>query len=184
MESMKSFLSARALVVMAIVGSAFMACGGSIEQGSDGSSGGGGSGKSSGGGSSGGSSSGGSSSGGSSGGGANSDAGIGSSDGGGGGNTCVDIDTTNFDTSCHVDNDCMEITTGYLCGADNCFCGGSTINVDGESQYDDLTYSLPPQEGVCGCPFFGTPTCAQGTCTICPPPGSGESGPAGCPDAG
>jgi hypothetical protein len=165
LASMKSF-SARALLVTAIVCSAFAACGGTIEQGQSGSSGG----STSGGGTS-----------------TNADAGRAVSDADvttdSEAGICVDIETTDFDMSCNADTDCIEIMEGSICSGYNCDCPGASINVDGQDRYTALVGSVLRGPGRCECPAFGRPHCIQGTCTFCWT-SVGGGGPAGCPDAG
>jgi hypothetical protein len=91
---------------------------------------------------------------------------------------CVYVDLSTYEQSCKTDADCTEITAGTLCPG-NCFCGGSAINVSGDSRYGEQVASIQP--GVCGCPAEGVPRCVGGTCTIC---GPGNNQPPGCPDGG
>jgi hypothetical protein len=93
---------------------------------------------------------------------------------------CVDIELSTYDQSCQESSDCVAIYSGTVCtGAGSCLCPGSAINQSGQARYDavinSLTFTGPP----CACPFFGSPTCASGTCVMCVP----GSGTAGCPDA-
>lgn len=97
---------------------------------------------------------------------------------------CVDIETSDYDTSCNQDTDCIVINTGEICSGYNCLCGGSTVNADGQAQYDNAISSVDPGPGpMCGCPYFGRPRCIQNVCTFCPANGVGST-PAGCPDGG
>jgi hypothetical protein len=93
---------------------------------------------------------------------------------------CVDIELSTYDQSCQESSDCVAIYSGTVCtSAGSCLCPDSAINQSGQARYDavinSLTFTGPP----CACPFFGSPTCASGTCVMCVP----GSGTAGCPDA-
>jgi hypothetical protein len=87
---------------------------------------------------------------------------------------CVYIDLSDYPTGCVFDSDCTTITSGEICSG-GCACGGSAINVSGETEYDDAIQSLSV-EG-CPCAFSGEPRCIQSTCTICD---GGPNQPAGC----
>jgi hypothetical protein len=169
---MKSF-GARALLVTAIVCSAFAACGGSIEQGENGPGGGS---THAGGGTD-----------------TNGDASTSASDASvttthldaDTGQFCINVDTASFDTSCNVDTDCIQINAGQICNdGHTCLCGGATINADGQDDYNALVEPLFPDGTACACPYLGQPHCIQSTCTFCPASYAGGSVPAGCPDAG
>jgi hypothetical protein len=88
--------------------------------------------------------------------------------------TCVYIDLSDYPTGCQFDSDCTTITSGEICSG-SCACGGSTINVSGQAEYDDAVQSL--QIEGCPCPFTGEPRCIESACTLC---GLGPNQPAGC----
>ena len=94
------------------------------------------------------------------------------------GGACVEIVPTNFDQSCAVASDCVEIVPGTVC-PDTCPCGGATIASKDLGRYQALTAGL--LHGECPCPFLGTPTCVQNQCINCggiqqlnPPSGCGD----------
>jgi hypothetical protein len=105
------------------------------------------------------------------------------------GGACVDIDVSTYDTSCHGDSDCINVTAGTICEGYNCICGGAAINADGQSRYNMTLSSIHPGRGpACGCPYLGAARCVQGpsggVCTYCPSSISGAPIPPGCPDGG
>lgn len=91
---------------------------------------------------------------------------------------CVNVDLSTYDVSCKVDSDCIQITSGEICSG-SCACGGSTINADGQSRYDQQLSQV--QLAPCACPAFGVARCITGTCTLCK---YGPNGTANCPDGG
>jgi hypothetical protein len=76
----------------------------------------------------------------------------------------VNIDVSTYDVSCNQASDCIGITAGRLCDGD-CTCGGATINLSGQAQYDSAISSI--QLGLCGCPLEGAPECLDHVCTLC-----------------
>jgi hypothetical protein len=99
------------------------------------------------------------------------------------GGVCVVIDTSSFDSSCVEDTDCVPASVGKLCsGGNSCMCGAATINASEQERYEAYAAKLRSQVTAgprpCGCPFFGTPRCAQGQCVLC----GGASG--ACTDGG
>jgi hypothetical protein len=85
----------------------------------------------------------------------------------------VDIDVSDYDTSCTQDSDCIAITAGTLCtGA--CLCGGATINKSAEAQYEAAIASI--SSGGCPCASGPIPQCQGGTCTLCDGPYKCTSG--------
>jgi len=97
---------------------------------------------------------------------------------------CVDIDRSSYDTSCRADSDCILINSGRICAGYGCLCGNATINVSGRVKYEAVFDSIPRGTGpLCQCPALNRPHCIQGTCILCPYPGTSAS-PSGCPDAG
>jgi hypothetical protein len=90
----------------------------------------------------------------------------------------VYVDTSTYDTSCSTNSDCMPITAGTLCSP-SCFCGGATINVDGQARYNAEV--APITDEGCPCPYAGTPTCSNHQCILCK---GGPNDPPACyPDA-
>jgi hypothetical protein len=98
-------------------------------------------------------------------------------DAGAGGGSCVNVDLSTYDQSCHADSDCIDVTSGRICTG-GCACGGSTINADGEARYQATVAGV--QTLACPCPADGIPRCIQNHCTLC---GFGPNQPAGCGDA-
>ncbi len=91
--------------------------------------------------------------------------------------TCVNVDVSTYDTSCAQDSDCIQITPGEICTG-SCLCGGGTVNIDGQAQYDQTVNSIATT--ACPCVAEGVPRCVQATCRLC---GGPKSSP-GCPDGG
>jgi len=91
---------------------------------------------------------------------------------------CVNIDLSTYDVSCKVDSDCTQITSGEVCDR-NCACGGSAVNVDGLSRYQQELQGAGTGP-ACSCPAFGVPRCIATKCTLCGFDGT----PNQCPDAG
>jgi hypothetical protein len=169
-------LVASALLLLLAASGASAGCGGKTsEVGPGGSSGGASSGSGSGSGSSSGgidsssSGSSGSSSGGISGSTSGSSSGGVSSSGG-----CVYVDTSTYDTSCNASTDCIQITAGNICSP-SCFCGGATINADGQTRYNAQVASITNE--ACPCAEIGVPTCANHQCLLC---SGGPGDPPGC----
>lgn len=105
---------------------------------------------------------------------------VSSSDGG----TCVNIDVSNFDTSCTADSDCIEVTPGTICAGYTCICGGASISAADQARYDALLASVPRGEGPgCNCPAFGIPRCLQSQCVLCATFPNPHEDPR-CPDGG
>ena len=96
------------------------------------------------------------------------DMGISDADGG----TCVDIELASYDQSCNQPSDCTLIQTGEVCSG-QCACGGSPVNVAGQSRYDQATSGIA--FGHCGCPAEFPIECRQigpdagSTCVVLPP---------------
>ncbi len=53
---------------------------------------------------------------------------------------------------------------GEICDGD-CACGGATVNVSGQEQYESAISSI--QLGQCGCPLEGAVECLDHVCTVC-----------------
>ncbi|MGH7293920.1 MAG: hypothetical protein ACRELB_03250, partial [Polyangiaceae bacterium] len=109
------------------------------------------------------------------------DSGITSSDGG----FCIDIDTSTYDTSCAVDDDCINVSAGVICAGYNCLCGGSTVSASEQARYEAALATVPQGKGpFCSCPYFGRPRCIATQCVFCPSSIGGSDPPPGCPDGG
>lgn len=81
------------------------------------------------------------------------------------GGSCVFIDPATFDTSCDANSDCtLIIQTGTVCDG-SCECGGTPVNVDGQSQYEQDIQGIV----FAGCPCAAgrPPACSAGTCVAC-----------------
>ena len=96
---------------------------------------------------------------------------------------CIDVSTSSFDTSCATDDDCIDVTTGHLCSANTCWCGGSAISASEEKHYDDTVAPVVGGNVACPCPFLGRARCVETQCVFCGAFDEG-SNPAGCPDGG
>ncbi|MGA2449045.1 MAG: hypothetical protein ABTD50_10245 [Polyangiaceae bacterium] len=102
---------------------------------------------------------------------------------------CI-ISASNYDQSCSVDTDCVEVTSGDYCVTTTCDCGGSVIAAAVQAQFNDDVARTPLGSGAigwaeCGCPYNNPPCCSQGICQLgsapaCAPP---DTLPA-CADAG
>jgi hypothetical protein len=101
------------------------------------------------------------------------------------------VSASNYDQSCTVDTDCVEVSSGDYCSAATCQCGGSVVNVGALAQFRADVSKTPLGSGAlmslpCGCPLAAGPCCRQGMCKA----GFGEdcSSPAdtlaACVDAG
>jgi hypothetical protein len=75
------------------------------------------------------------------------------------------ISASNYDQSCNVDTDCLEVSSGDYC-ATGCFCGNSTINVGALAQFNDDVSKTPIGSGglICPCPNPLGPCCRHGMC--------------------
>ena len=93
----------------------------------------------------------------------------GSTTGGSGGTgttgSCVVFSSTEFDTSCNRNADCVEITPGPICDG-YCECGGEAINRVSKPKYEAAIKGIVPAD-LCGCPAYGNATCVMGTCKNC-----------------
>jgi hypothetical protein len=145
---MRTAIWLRVFAALAAAGSLVLACGGrTAGRGGEGSS----SGASSGGGSTGASGSPGNSGG----------SGAGSSSAGGG-NVCVFIDYTAYDTSCRQDSDCVPIQVGNVCDG-QCACGNYAMNGSEEASYEAALAGVQP--AVCFCPSQQV-ACVTGQCSL------------------
>jgi len=99
---------------------------------------------------------------------------------------CVDPETSDFDTSCSSDDDCIAVAAGGpVCDGYACFCPNATISADSEGAYQAMLAKVKPATGgMCGCPLLGVPHCIASECVFCPPPSLNEPLPPGCPDGG
>ena len=86
---------------------------------------------------------------------------------GAGGEVCVEVSTSNLETSCQSDGDCTTVPTGQVC-SDTCYCGGDTpINVSSKATWQQEVSGLPQNSGPCSCPLEIPPRCLDGTCGFC-----------------
>jgi hypothetical protein len=94
------------------------------------------------------------------------------------GAACVVIETPQYDTSCKVDQDCVNVTVGEFCpGQLNCLCGNTSISASAEDQYNATIKLAGIGATACPCAAIAPPRCVTGVCTFCPDPG-------GCNDIG
>lgn len=95
---------------------------------------------------------------------------------------CIDVEPSQFDTSCDASTDCVPIAAGTFCAGYNCSCPGATINAASQSDYASLIATVPHGPGICSCPFLGSPRCIASQCVFCPNPAMHPSTlPPGCP---
>jgi len=99
------------------------------------------------------------------------------------------ISASNYDQSCTVDSDCVQVSAGNYCSATTCQCGGSAINVGALAQFKADVSKTPLGSGalmgaICGCPCESGAVCRSGQCqaAFCGAP-SADTLPA-CADAG
>ena len=99
---------------------------------------------------------------------------------------CVDLETSDFDTSCTDDGDCVAVAAGGpVCDGYACLCPNATISASSQPAYEaTLEKVTPAANGFCGCPLFGTPHCIASQCVFCPNPSATTNTPPGCPDGG
>lgn len=90
--------------------------------------------------------------------------------GSGDGAVCVNVVLSSYDQTCNVDTDCVEITSGTICNG-SCECGGSVINIDGQSRYQSQVAPITPSG--CPCAYDGNPKCINHSCTLCAPGAGG-----------
>ena len=90
--------------------------------------------------------------------------------------TCM-ISASNYDQSCNVDSDCVQVSAGDYCSTATCHCGGSAINVRALAQFKADVSKTPLGSGavmgaICGCPCESGAVCRSGTCqpAFCLPP--------------
>jgi hypothetical protein len=82
---------------------------------------------------------------------------------------CI-IAASNYDQSCNVDSDCVEVSSGDYCSPTTCTCGGSAINVKAMAEFNADVANTPlgsntlSEAVVCGCPLPGGPCCRSGVC--------------------
>jgi hypothetical protein len=78
---------------------------------------------------------------------------------------------SNYDQSCAVDTDCVEVAAGDYCSSGLARCPGSAINVHALAQFNSDIAKTPLGQGAWGDPgvceaiWTGLPSCCrQGTC--------------------
>jgi hypothetical protein len=79
------------------------------------------------------------------------------------------ISASNYDQSCTVDTDCVEVSSSDYCSTTDCQCGGSAINVGALAQFKADVSKTPIGSGalmgkVCGCGIAFGPCCRHGVC--------------------
>jgi hypothetical protein len=83
---------------------------------------------------------------------------------------CAEIQASNYDQSCTVDSDCVEVSVGNPCQACDFICNQSVgaINVGANAQYTADVAKTAAGVGDCGCPAeVGNrvgPCCRSGQC--------------------
>ncbi len=76
--------------------------------------------------------------------------------------TCVEIDLSDYSTTCNTASDCISINTGSVCDG-SCACGGSLINVSGQAAYEQAIAGIT----FAGCPCAEQlPSCVNGECAF------------------
>jgi hypothetical protein len=78
---------------------------------------------------------------------------------------CVDIDLSQYSTSCTTDSDCTFIRGGTVCDG-QCGCSGSPVNNAAATKYATAVAGL--HFLACPCLAAGPPVCRAGSCTVCP----------------
>lgn len=74
------------------------------------------------------------------------------------------IEASSYDQSCTLDSDCVAVFSGSFCGAHECACENSVINVTAEARYEaDLQNDHAPE---CPCPSPPPVSCNAGTCGL------------------
>jgi len=100
----------------------------------------------------------------------------------GDGGPCVDIEATQFDTSCVATADCIGVAAGTFCAGYNCSCPSASINASSQSAYAAEIAKVPHGPNICSCPLLGSPKCVASQCVFCPNPATKPSTfPPGCP---
>lgn len=79
---------------------------------------------------------------------------------------------SDYDQTCAVDMDCVNVGEVLMCPADECsFCPMETINARAAAQYmaafSVATAAIPADATMCGCPEEGRPCCVAGKCQQC-----------------
>jgi hypothetical protein len=92
---------------------------------------------------------------------------------------CVNIDLSDFDTSCSADSDCTSVSSGAYCPS-TCkgVCPNAAINRDGEARYEQTLAQASGSGEFCECGSLSLPDtyCNHGVCTYC-----GYGAPVRCP---
>lgn len=95
---------------------------------------------------------------------------------------CVDLEPSQFGTSCEASPDCVAIAVGTFCTGYNCSCPSATINVSSQAAYASLIATVPHGPSVCTCPLLGSAACIASQCVFCPNPSlKPPTFPPGCP---
>lgn len=85
------------------------------------------------------------------------------------GQTCGAIHAADYDQSCSVDSDCIQVAEGDLCDLRLCTnCAGGSIRQSAQAQYDgDFAKKLPISDGnSCPCPPAPPAVCTNGVCGL------------------
>lgn len=100
----------------------------------------------------------------------------------GDGGFCLDIEASEFTTSCNATTDCIAIAAGTFCAGYNCSCPSASINASSQSAYDAEITKVPKGTNLCSCPALGSPKCISSQCVFCPNPAlKPQTFPPGCP---
>jgi hypothetical protein len=75
------------------------------------------------------------------------------------------ISASDYDQSCKVDSDCVDVFEGQLCGS-NCRCPNATINQSAQARYESVVSHADAGVTTCFCPCFGPSRCEQGVCVF------------------
>jgi len=77
------------------------------------------------------------------------------------------MSASQYDNTCNVDSDCVEVPGGNPCSASTCHCP-TTLNVDVATKYINdytaLSANVAGTLGVCPCTCLSGPCCRQGVC--------------------
>lgn len=84
------------------------------------------------------------------------------------------VQASDYDQTCTVDTDCVNVGEVLMCPADECsFCRMETISTRAAAQYTTAfsraTAAIPADAPTCGCPDEGRPCCLARRCQQCFP---------------
>jgi hypothetical protein len=86
---------------------------------------------------------------------------------GAGGPRCSPVHAADYDQTCQVGSDCVNVPEGDFCGAaaSTCTnCANAVINANAAPQYEADLRGNTPNPSVCPCPPAPTPVCQNGMC--------------------